>query len=149
MATNLLSAGTLTCESVNIIHERRKLVTRSLHERLAVTSGAKVNWNILPIRPMPSPASGQSASQMHGVQEYHCMRCDALGLDHAWDTAPPWDTAPLARKTVKRACNPCTWAGIQAERSCTMALAYAPPRLAARLGCHRACRSWRVEDFSH
>ena len=39
-------------------------------------------------------------SQMYGVQEYHFMMCDALGLDHAWYTAP------LARKNVKRARNP-------------------------------------------
>jgi transposase len=38
--------------------------------------------------------------QMHGVHEYHLMVCDALGLDHAWYTAP------LARKNIKRARNP-------------------------------------------
>ena len=38
--------------------------------------------------------------QMHGVRDYHFMICDALGLDHAWYTAP------LARKEMKRARNP-------------------------------------------
>jgi transposase len=38
--------------------------------------------------------------QMHGVHEYHLMVCDALGLDHAWYTAP------LTRKNIKRARNP-------------------------------------------
>ena len=38
--------------------------------------------------------------QMHGVQAYHFMVCDALGLDHAWYTAP------LAQKNTKRARNP-------------------------------------------
>ena len=38
--------------------------------------------------------------QMYGVQAYHFLVCDALGLDHAWYTAP------LARKNVKGARNP-------------------------------------------
>jgi transposase len=38
--------------------------------------------------------------QMYGVQAYHFMVCDALGLDHAWYTAP------LAQKNAKRARNP-------------------------------------------
>jgi transposase len=38
--------------------------------------------------------------QMYGVHADHLMVCDALGLDHAWYTAP------LARKIVKRARNP-------------------------------------------
>jgi len=37
---------------------------------------------------------------MYGVQVYHFMVCDALGLDHAWYTAP------LAQKNAKRARNP-------------------------------------------
>jgi hypothetical protein len=38
--------------------------------------------------------------QMYGVHAYHLMVCDALGLDHAWYTAP------LTRKNVKRARHP-------------------------------------------
>jgi transposase len=38
--------------------------------------------------------------QMYGVHEYHWLVCDALGLDHAWYTAP------LARKDVQRERNP-------------------------------------------
>jgi transposase len=38
--------------------------------------------------------------QMYGVHAYHLMVCDALGLDHAWYTAP------LAWKNVKRARHP-------------------------------------------
>ena len=38
--------------------------------------------------------------QMYGVQAYHFMVCDALGLDHAWYTAP------ITRKNAKRARHP-------------------------------------------
>jgi hypothetical protein len=42
----------------------------------------------------------QAVHQIYGVHAYHVMGCDALGLDHAWYTAP------LAQKSVKRARNP-------------------------------------------
>jgi hypothetical protein len=38
--------------------------------------------------------------QMHGVHDDHLMVCDALGLDHAWYTAP------LTHKNIKRNRNP-------------------------------------------
>jgi transposase len=31
---------------------------------------------------------GQQIEQMYGVQPYHLLLCDALGLDHAWYEAP-------------------------------------------------------------
>jgi hypothetical protein len=42
----------------------------------------------------------QVVPQLYGVQAYHFMVCDALGLDHVGYTAP------LARKNVKRVRNP-------------------------------------------
>jgi len=30
-----------------------------------------------------------AVAQVYGLQPHHLLRCDALGLDHAWYAAPP------------------------------------------------------------
>jgi hypothetical protein len=39
-------------------------------------------------------------AQVYGLQAYHLLVCDALGLDHAWYEAPP------THKTVEQAHTP-------------------------------------------
>jgi hypothetical protein len=41
-----------------------------------------------------------AVAQVYGLQAYHLLVCDALGLDHTWYEAPP------AHKTVKQAHTP-------------------------------------------
>jgi hypothetical protein len=54
----------------------------------------------LPVMIVHVQRGKRGGAQMYGVQAYHFMVCDALGLDHAWDTTPP------TRKEMKRARNP-------------------------------------------
>ena len=71
-----------------------------------VIGAANVGW------PGPSSASlalfecrplhigGQKVYQMYGVQPYHLLICDALGLNYAWYEAP------TAHKNVKQTHTP-------------------------------------------